>query len=230
MSSVEDVRKEQSLKTRMVATLMKLLCLVCWTRDISALKIWGDIHFCSSVPKLVTENEPVHPPPKGSGGQRWLLSGLHCLFRAQKNGGWICPRWVWLGKIFNFISRACATGTIMKQFLWTYHMSQGMNLQMLFVQVTMSNIYGHVAKLFTICPPGSVLHPFSLLVCALGGLLPPSAAIRLPCPLVSGWFSQWEHQISLRAGVGGPLCCGARILAVDIFHDSSSAGSPVDFV
>ena len=68
------------------------------------------------------------------------------------------PGRVWLGKIFSFISRACAGNNYEAVPLdlpyVTGHESPSHSCQ-----VTMSKLYGHVAKLFTICPPGSVLHP-----------------------------------------------------------------------
>ena len=68
------------------------------------------------------------------------------------------PGRVWLGKIFSFISRACAVNNYEAVPLdlpyVTWHESPSHSCQ-----VTMSKLYGHVAKLFTICPPGSVLHP-----------------------------------------------------------------------
>ena len=111
------------------------------------------------------------------------------------------PGRVWLGKISDFISRACAENNYEAVPLdlpyVTWHESSSHSAKW-----PGSKPCGQVAKLSPVCPPGSGSPSFSLLLCALGGLPPPSAGIRLPRPLVSGWFSQWEDWAGLRARVG----------------------------
>lgn len=93
----------------------------------------------------------------GLWGSAGSPSDLHSLFKLRRMEVESVPGRVWLGKISDFISRACAGNNYEAVPLdlpyITWHESSSHSCR-----VTMSKLCSQVAKLFPICPPGSVLH------------------------------------------------------------------------
>lgn len=185
--SVEGVRKEQSLNQDGGETLSYLLKL---KYHYLKRKQGGNcscfVKKGSSAPKIVTHTGQPYPlTAKVSGSQLALpTSGFHFLFRLSRMEIELVAGRLWMGKVFYFISKACAgisneavpsDLSYVTQHKFSSHSHR----------VTMSKPCGHVTGYspFALPDPFSIfLHP----ALCLGGLSSPKAASRLPFPLVSG--------------------------------------------